>query len=190
MIPLPATEEQRTVYTTAVINQFKNATPDQIRRGRDWYPNAHQLATEIASGDAVKGAGVLAALSANKSWAENIRLARKAFSEGKASGHVGDAVTKANRIMGGTHPVEVLPMHLKTGAFFVCIANPADREYVVIDRHAHDIAAREIYGNRDRGLGAIGRYNLLADCYRKAAHLLGELPSVVQAVTWVAHIER
>ncbi|WP_425584493.1 DUF7178 family protein [Streptomyces levis] len=48
----------------------------------------------------------------------------------------------------------------------------------------------EIYGQRDRGLGAVGRYNLLADCYRAAAQEIGEVPSKVQAVTWVAHIER
>ncbi|WP_435845100.1 DUF7178 family protein [Streptomyces flaveolus] len=35
-----------------------------------------------------------------------------------------------------------------------------------------------------------GRYNLLADCYRAAARKIGEVPSKVQAVTWVAHIER
>ncbi|ASY36971.1 hypothetical protein CAC01_30485 (plasmid) [Streptomyces sp. CLI2509] len=71
-------------------------------------------------------------------------------------------MTKADCIMSGTHPSEVLPMHLKTGAFFLCIADPDHPDSVVIDRHAHDIAAGEVYGQRDRGLGAIGRYNALA----------------------------
>ncbi|MGI5397862.1 DUF7178 family protein [Streptomyces sp. CA-251251] len=31
---------------------------------------------------------------------------------------------------------------------------------------------------------------LLADCYRAAAQRIGDTPSKVQAVTWVAHIER
>ncbi|MEV5249845.1 DUF7178 family protein [Streptomyces werraensis] len=190
MIPLKSTEEQRTAYTQAVVDKWNAATPDQRRRGRDWYVKAHELAAEIAAGDADKGAGVLAALSANKSWSENCRLARKAFDEGMASGHVSDALTKANRIMAGADPREVLPMHMKTGYFYVCIADPEDTEAVVIDRHAHDIAVREIYGQRDRGLGSVRRYNLLADCYRKAAEKIGEVPSKVQAVTWVAHIER
>ncbi|WP_428837269.1 DUF7178 family protein [Streptomyces coeruleofuscus] len=47
-----------------------------------------------------------------------------------------------------------------------------------------------MHGQRDRRLGAVGRYNLLADCYRAAAREIGEVPSKVQAVTWVAHIER
>ncbi|MYT71194.1 hypothetical protein GTY60_16115 [Streptomyces sp. SID8367] len=61
---------------------------------------------------------------------------------------------------------------------------------MVIDRHAHDIAVQEIYGQRDRGLSTQSRYDVLADCYRAAAQEIGELPSIIQAVTWVAHIER
>ncbi|WTL51336.1 hypothetical protein OG310_38150 (plasmid) [Streptomyces sp. NBC_01497] len=121
--------------------------------------------------------------------AQNYRLARKAFMEGTASGHVRDAVTKANRIMAGTGPTEVLPMHIKTGYFYVCIANPEDGQAAVIGRHAHDIAVREIYGQRERGLGELGRYNVLADCYRAATREIGEVPSKVQAVTPAAHIE-
>ncbi|MEU2026917.1 hypothetical protein ABZ565_32990 [Streptomyces sp. NPDC016469] len=190
MIPVKSTDKQRASYTKAIVEMWNSATRDQVRRGRMWYPTANELAADIATGDTTKGAGVLAALSANKSWSENCRLARKAFQEGKASGHVSDAVAKANRIMSGTDPAEVLPMHIKTGAFYLSIADPENPETVVIDRHAHDIAVREIYGQRDRGLGAIGRYNTLADCYRRAAYRIGELPSVVQAVTWVAHLER
>ncbi|WP_333734974.1 DUF7178 family protein [Streptomyces sp. IBSBF 3010] len=190
MIPVKSTEEQRASYTQAIVKKWNSATQDQVRRGRMWYPTAHEFAEQIAAGNTVKGAGVLAALSANKSWGENCRLARKAFIEGKASGHVSDAISKANRIMSGTDPAEVLPMHIKTGSFYVCIAEPGNTETVVIDRHAHDVAVGEIYGQRERGLGALGRYNTLADCYRHAAHQIGESPSVVQAVTWVAHIER
>ncbi|MFM9442564.1 hypothetical protein [Streptomyces acidiscabies] len=63
-------------------------------------------------------------------------------------------------------------------------------EAVVIDRHAHDIAVGELYGRRDRGLGSARRYVMLAHCYREAALRLGELPSTVQAVTWVVLTER
>ncbi|MCW8383981.1 DUF7178 family protein [Streptomyces justiciae] len=190
MIPVKSTEEQRVDYIRAIVEKWESATSDQKRRGRDWYAIAHEFALEISGGDAKRGAGVLAALSANKPWSENCRLAQKAFTEGFASGHVRDALTKANRIMAGADPSEVLPMKLKTGYFYLCIEDPENTESVVIDRHAHDIAVRRIYGQRDRGLGALGRYNLLADCYRAAAQQIGEIPSKVQAVTWVAHIER
>lgn len=190
MIQISSTEEQRAEYTKAIVEMWNRATKDQKARGLNWYTTAHKYAADIARGNTEKGAGVLAALSANKSWSENCRLAQKAFVEGTASGHVRDAVTKANRIMAGTNPAEVLPMQIKTGLFYLCIANPENPEAVVIDRHAHDIAVRQVYGQRDRGLGAVRRYNLLADCYRAAAQEIGEVPSKVQAVTWVAHIER
>ncbi|WP_314416112.1 DUF7178 family protein [Streptomyces kroppenstedtii] len=190
MIPVKNAPKQHAAYTQAIVNKWNNATPDQKRRGGEWYAMAHEIAAEISGGKTGKGAGVLAALSANKSWSENCRLAHKAFTEGIASGHVRDAINKANRIMAGTDPSEVLPMHIKTGNFYLCIADPENSEAVVIDRHAHDIAVGEIYGQRNRGLGTVRRYNALADCYRAAAQQIGELPSKVQAVTWVAHIER
>ncbi|OII61262.1 hypothetical protein BJP40_06625 [Streptomyces sp. CC53] len=58
-----------------------------------------------------------------------------------------------------------------------------------VDRHAHDIAVGETYGNRERGLSAKSRYALIAHCYREAAMRLEELPSTVQAVTWVVRVE-
>jgi hypothetical protein len=81
-------------------------------------------------------------------------------------------------------------MDRKTGHFYRCILDPMDADAVCIDRHAHDIAVGEEYGARDRGLGAKGRYALIAHCYREAALRLGELPSVLQAVTWVVWRDR
>jgi hypothetical protein len=136
------------------------------------------------------GAGVLAALSPQKAWQYNVRLAGEAFANGEARGHVKDACRKAERIMSGEHPLEVLPTDSKTWNFFRCIADPDDREAVVVDRHAHDIAVGIVFGDDDRGLGAKGRYALLALAYRVAARELDEIPSVVQAVTWVVQVER
>jgi hypothetical protein len=55
----------------------------------------------------------------------------------------------------------------------------------VIDRHAHDVAVGRAFGSQDRGLTYGPRYALFADAYREAARRLGELPSTVQAVTWL-----
>jgi hypothetical protein len=52
--------------------------------------------------------------------------------------------------------------------------------------HAYDIAVGIPLGDWNRGLSAHGRYELIADCYREAARRLEQLPSTVQAVTWVA----
>jgi hypothetical protein len=184
--PDTATREQ---YVLNILAAWKAATPAQKSRGRFWYRTAHDLAEMISDGQPVKGAGVIAALSANKRWADNVRLAQRALT-GDLGGHVGDALRKAAAIMAGADPALVLPMGAKTGHFYRCILNPADADAVVIDRHAHDIAVGEVHGCADRGLSTPRRYAILAHAYREAAARLGEIPSVVQAVTWVWQTER
>lgn len=190
MIPIEISARRRRQFITNIISVWDAATPDQELHGRSWYQSAHAPAVMLTAGNARLGAGVIAALSANKSWEENIRLARLACGTGLAVGHVTDALAKATAILAGTDPAEVLPMTRKTGHFFRCILDPDDPEAVVIDRHAHDVAVGRLYGNRDRGLSSIRRYQLLADCYHRAAARLGELPSTVQAVTCVVHTTR
>ena len=189
VIPFKVSEETREGYVQNVIDAFNRATAHQKQRGQVWYQTAHDLANLIADGNVREGAGVIAALSANKSWRENERLARLAY-VGEPAGHTRDNLRKVERIMTGEDPEDILPMSAKTGHFFRCILDPEDPDPVVIDRHAHDIAVNEVFGNGDRGLESKQRYALLAHCYREAALRLEEIPSVVQAVTWVAHTER
>jgi hypothetical protein len=190
MIPVKITDVERQVMINNVVATFRDATPEQLEAGRSWYWQAHELAGEIGHGDRVMGAGVIAALSANKSWAENGRLARLACRTGRPVGHVQDAIVKAAKIISGTDPWDVLPMERKTGHFYRCIVNPTDPDAVCVDRHAHDVAVGEVYGDRDRGLTAKGRYAALAGVYRAAGSILGVLPQEVQAVTWVVHTQR
>lgn len=190
MIAIKADDATREQYVSNIIDAYNAATPAQRAKGEQWYQVAHDLAQVISGGNARAGAGVLAALSANTGWDQNQELARRAYVDGRPSGHFGDALRKAERIMLGEDPEAVLPMDAKTGHFFRCIADPTDPDPVVIDRHAHDIAVGETYGQRDRGLSSLGRYALLAHCYREAAHRLGIIQSELQAVTWVAHTQR
>ena len=139
-IAIKADQATRSMYTLNIIKQWHQATPDQVARGRSWYQTANQIGYMIADGDAVKGAGVLAALSPMTEWGENVKLASEAFAKGGASGTFGDACRKAARIMSGEDPANVLPMDMKTGHFYRSNINPADPEPVCIDRHAHDIA--------------------------------------------------
>lgn len=189
MIPSQPSPTSVRRYVSNIIAAYNRATDDQKARGAAWYVTANQLATMIADGDTRKGAGVIAALSANKSWPENTRLATRALSTGTASGHVGNAIAKATAIMNGTDPVDVLPMDAKTGNFFLCIDNPTHPTAVCVDRHAHDVAVGRRFGNDDRGLSSKGRYNALADAYRTAAKRLNLAPATLQAITWVVQIE-
>jgi hypothetical protein len=66
MIPTMATDDELSAYVGNITAAFRAATPEQVARGRQWYPVAHDLAVIIGGGDAMKGAGMLAALSAQR----------------------------------------------------------------------------------------------------------------------------
>jgi hypothetical protein len=188
MIPTKPSDTTRRRYTRNIIKVYNEATEDQKRQGAEWYRHAHQLADLLSEGQVRQGAGVLAALSANKAWDINQRLARDAF-DGNVHGHVSNALGKVAKILSGVDPAEVLPMDMKTGNFYRCILDPEDAEAVVIDRHAHDVAVGHPCGDDDRGLSAKGRYAVLSLAYRNAAAKLGVTPSVLQATVWVAWTE-
>lgn len=188
MIKTNPSDSTRRRYIRNIINVYNQATEDQKRRGAEWYRTAHELADFLSEGDVKRGAGVIAALSANKAWDINQRLAHDAFN-GNAHGHTGDNLAKVAKILSGVDPETVLPMGLKTGNFYRCILDPDDQEAVCIDRHAHDVAVGAPWGDRNRGLGAKGRYAVLSLAYRNAAAKLGVSPSVLQATTWVVWTE-
>lgn len=190
MIPIMASESTRRRYVANIVSVWQSASPDQLARGRAWYRTAHQVADMMTDGDVRKGAGVIAALSPQTSWWLNIELAADAVETGRPTRHFRDALSKASKILAGVDPEDVLPMRRKTGQFFLCIADPEHPSAVCVDRHAHDIAIGRPLGQQGRGLTAHGRYELVADCYRRAAARLGERPSTVQAVTWVVWRER
>ena len=190
MIPIQMCMHDREQMVQRIVNEFFEASPDQLQRGINWYPSAHEVAEMMCDGDVRQGAALLAAFSPQTRWLLNIRLACEAYETGKPRGHVSEVLSKANKILAGLDPEDILPMDRKTGQFYRCIVDPTDAEAVCIDRHAHDIAVGTPYGNRDRGLSAKGRYALVAHCYREAAQRVGELPMVAQAVTWLVWRER
>jgi len=186
VIPIQADQEARDYYVRNILSVWSNATGDEVEEGERWYRTAHETAALLADGDIRTGAGLLAALSPQTAWWLNVELACEAFEAGTASRHTGDACGKANKILAGVDPEEVLPMTRKTGHFYRCILNPDDPMSVCVDRHAYDIAIGVPLGDWNRGLSAHGRYALLAHCYWEAAQRVGQNPSTVQAVCWVA----
>lgn len=190
MIPLQWDGWAREGAIHNVLNVWHSATPQQMAEGRSWYRLAHQMAAMMADGDVRTGAGVIAALSPMTPWWRNVELAADACETGSPSQHLGDALSKACRILAGEDPADVLPMQRKTGYFYRCILDPSDGWAVCIDRHAHDIAAGVRFGDARRGLTARSRYDMIAGVYRQAAERLGELPMTVQSVTWTVWRER
>lgn len=185
MIPIQGGAEAREYYVRNIVSVWSLATDDEFEQGAHWYEQAHWTARMLADGDVRMGAGLLAALSPQTSWWLNVELACDAFETGRATRHTGDSTSKANKILAGADPEDVLPMQRKTGHFYRCILDPDDPVSVCVDRHAYDIAVGIPLGDWNRGLSAHGRYALLAHCYWEAAQRVGALPSVVQAVTWV-----
>jgi hypothetical protein len=189
MIPTTADDATLERYVTNLTDAWINCTEDQLERGRQWYPVAHQLALVVGEGDARKGAGVIAALSVQKKWEHNVALATDA-GNGFVHGHMESALAKVRAILGGADPEDILPMAAKTGHFFRNIADPSDPDPVTVDRHAHDVAVGERYGNSDRGLSNKTRYATLALAYRLGARRALVIPSVFQATLWGWQIDQ
>jgi hypothetical protein len=170
-----------------IVDAWNDCTDQQKLDGADWYWEAHGLAKLIGRGNVRMGAGVIAALSPNKRWDINKRIALRTL-DGDVSGHVGNAIAKATAIMQGTDPTEVLPMARKTGHFFMNIVDPSDPNWVTIDRHAYRVATCE-WDNGDPHITVV-MYRLCVEAYQRAAAILGQTPSTVQAATWVWARER
>lgn len=166
-----------------IIATARRATAAEIESGVTWYNQANEIAAEIAP-NLEAGAGVIAALSPRMPWDRNVSLARQAFINGVASGSLGSNVRKANSIIEGQNPENVLGGD-KVRSFYANIVNPFGDD-VTIDRHAFDIAMG--YSTNDKARSVLSRkgvYEQLANMYREAGSILGLTGAQVQAITWV-----
>lgn len=199
--------------TRNVTRLFRQASPEDMAAGRDWYARASRLARELADslptdhphhGDVERAAAVIAVLSPQMSWPLNVRIARQAYRlNGEEWGWVAYRLAeqlpclrrnamKAARLLTTTDPTDDIVRGPKVRAFWHTIADPSDPRGVVIDRHAVDVAVNLVTNDATRGkiLGRRGGYDQVAATYARAARILsrefGETitPAEVQAVTW------
>lgn len=176
---------------------YADATDEQRAIGHEWYALAHDYARTLSPKSVRIGAGVIAALSPQKSWSENKRLAKALLRGGTVNGQTRANIEKADRIVLGDDPLDVLradERSWKAWSFYKLIAYPSDTFTVCVDRHAFDIATtrERLYGDTSLPftlpsfLNRKGGYALIADAYRHAAVELECLPHAVQATTWIA----
>jgi len=172
-----------------IVDVWRQATVAELVEGMDWYRDANALAVRLSPADPAAAAGVIAALSPMMSWGQNIILAERAYADGKASGALFSNVAKANRILAGERPEDVLGGD-KVRAFYGVIADPTS-DAVVVDRHAFDIAVGRVTNNESRqALGRKGVYAKFESAYVRAAKVIASetgmdvSASQVQAVTW------
>lgn len=188
LTPTKVNDETMAGYVANIKARIKSATPGQKARAVSWYPVAHDLAEIIGNGDVRVGAGLLAALSVNKSWSLNKKLAADA-AKGNVHGHMSIVLGWVRDILNGKDPMIVLPPDSKTWNFYRAIVDPLDPDTVVIDRHVHDAIVGKTYGNVRRGLSNKTRYATFAHAVRVAARELEMLPNEVQAILWITQTD-
>jgi hypothetical protein len=167
---------------------YAAADPATRKAGREWYPRAGRLAAEIAAEfdyPPKVAAAVIAVLSPQVTWAENLQLARDAFAAKRnrrpLAGTFGRNLAKAAAIIDGEPIADNLGARApKVRAFFANICGR--RDAVTVDRWAARAAdGRETFAEL-RGRN----YDAYADAYRRAAELVGVPPRTLQATVWVA----
>jgi hypothetical protein len=172
-----------------ILEVWRQATVEELSNGLPWYEDAYAFASTLDPERPERGAGVIAALSPMKNWKENCALAGRAFEQGFASGALSANIAKADAILSGADPLEVLGGH-KVRNFYRSIVNPWDPDAVCIDRHAFDIAVGRITNDQSRAaLKRKGMYEAFGAAYKRAARVISKegydvVPAQVQAVTW------
>lgn len=178
--------------TRNVTRIFREATPEQIEAGIDWYADARRIAGVFAEQYDVSvevAAGVIAALSPLNSWGNNINLAGRFLAAGGLdAGYLRANLSKARMILAGA-AIKPTLSGLKTQNFFDSIVS-AGADGVCIDRHAYCLAVNDRSVSNDVPSLSPKRYAEVVECYVKAARILSRelgqdiTPAVVQSVTW------
>lgn len=180
-----------------ILSVFSSASETDRQNGENWYFDANSEARKLAREYKVPVStvsGVLAALSPNQSWANNLTGARKAleaYSLGKSPEDVSIPTYPRNKIKAWKllkgEPVRDVLRGPKVTAFYKNIVAPWSSTSVTVDGHAYNIWRGERVALKDGGipnLDKAGRYEAIEADYKAAARQLGLKPWQVQAVTW------
>lgn len=170
-----------------ILATYFAATPSERADGLTWYERANDTARRFADTYGVtlrQSAGVIAALSPQIGWAQNLQMAESVLQGGEPT-HYLDCSTKALRIFAEpeTDPLDILGGR-KVRSFYNNIREPEAPGPVTVDRHALSLAVPDA---SDRYLERIGAYQYVAGAYRTAARSVGLLPHELQAVCWLTH---
>lgn len=173
-----------------IIDTYNNASESSIAEGKVWYSHANHIAWQVTkllgSKDIRVGAGIIASLSPQMDWGENVTEALRFVSVGYSTKQTRANNMKAKRISEGDDPETVLG-GLKVTAFYHAILEPFGDTPPVVDRHAIDIHKGELVSKRDRNRAMSNPrvISRIQTSYKLASKKLGVHWHVVQAVTWV-----
>jgi hypothetical protein len=131
--------------------------------------------------------GIIAALSPQQQWWQNVMLARQASEAGvMVQGHTTDNMRKVNEILQGAEPLDVLG-GLKVRSFYVNILEAGTDDGVTIDRHAwRTVCGRHELGQRS-AVPTDKAYLLAAEAFQAAARHCEEpiTAAQLQATVWI-----
>ncbi len=191
-----------------VTSMYKQATPQEIEDGMNWYKDAHYTAEAFSKQSGLslsQTSGVLAAYSPQTAWATNMLRAARAIRTkkavgGKGSGEFATEATKnkAQAIMDGGDYKTILTGR-KINAFGQLIENGGDPDplhpLVVVDRHALSVASGDRSGvdeYKAARLGTKAQYEKVSKAFTDAAAQLSKETGTpisahqLQAITWLA----
>ena len=169
-----------------IISNLLNWYDHDPSNGTDWYAKAFEFCTKVGEKynvNPIKVAGIVSALSPQKNWEENKRLAVQFIETGRA-GQYGMLVGKAQDILElpEDHNLFIAIFEilngLKISSFFMNIVS-TDYHFVTIDRHIISASVGYSYGKiTNKG------YEYLSDCIIECARIRNVHPKVFQAVVW------
>lgn len=160
---------------------------DDINNGKTWYENAKSFSIYLSKEYGVseeQSAGIIAALSPQKSWEVNTKIAEQFIREdGNAKVHIGAQLTKAKHILYNNLTAKEVYSTLgglKTKNFFYNIYTPDSKEFITIDRHHLNVCYAE-----DKTMCTNKQYEFLKENTAIFANKINMIPSILQATLWV-----
>ena len=169
---------------------YEDSSIESKLEGEIWYDEAQIVARQVSkllgTDDLRIGAGIIAALSPQMDWGENIEEAIKFTSIRYSTRQTKANNAKALRILEGENPLEVLGGY-KVVAFYHSILEPKGDYPVVVDRHVMRVYYGKPVSKRDlnRAFGNIRVIQRIQFAIKKEAKLLGIHPIVLQAIIWL-----
>ncbi len=168
-----------------LLTLYHEATPDQVKRGREWYPAFRAECRGMSHGYRVKldrVVHVAAATSPACHVRTNLAWTREAVRTNGAArvGRYPNAM--APRVASALEGDFTMVRGLKVRNFVRAILG--DTSAVVLDRWA----LRAVGHDRDSCTPA--QYARFAQAYSEAAHSVGETPRDFQAIVWIVLRER
>jgi len=168
--------------TFALLDRYRAADADTIRRGREWYRAARRAVNEIARETGysrAQVAAVLAITSPDAQLVSNIDWTRKAcLNGGRTAGrYPSDQLPKIRAALVSNRPGQYVKGP-KVNAFYRAIMGHED--VLVVDRWASFAAG----GPKDRPPAAKAR-RVITEAYHRAAEIAGETVRDFQAIVWI-----